>query len=138
MSREDVEMVRQGYEAMNSGDLERALAGFAPDFELHLAKDAGTVFGLDFRDSYRGIEGFTQFLARLSEAWAEFRWEPIEYRDAGDRVIVFIRMIARGRGSGIEIDQEMAHVCHVRGGKVVRHETYFDRDEALEAAGLRE
>jgi ketosteroid isomerase-like protein len=138
MSRENVELVRRAYEAMNSGDLETVLAGFDQDVEFVLAKDAETVLGLDFEESYRGIGGFMQFLARLSEAWEEYRWEPVEYLDAGERVVVFIRMIARGRASGIEIEQDMAHVSEMRNAKVVRHETFFDRAKALEAVGLRE
>ena len=138
MSQENVELVRQGYEAMNSGDIETALAMFDPDVEVHLAQDAGTVWGLDFRATYRGVDGFVEFLAGLSEAWDEFRWEPTGYRDAGDQVVVYIRMTARGRGSGIEISQDMTHVCDVRDEKLIRHETFFDRAEALEAAGLAE
>ena len=77
-----------------------------------------------------------QFLGRLSEAWEEFRWEPVEYHDAGDQVVVFIRMTARGRGSGMDLERDIAHLCDIRGGKLVRHETFFDRNEALAAAGL--
>jgi ketosteroid isomerase-like protein len=138
MSQENVELVRQGYEAMNSGDLETALAMFDPEVEIHLAKDAGTVWGLDFQETYHGIEGFGQFMATLSEAWEEFGWEATGYRDAGDRVVVDIRMTARGRGSGIELDQGMVHVLDVRDGKLIRHETFFERAAALEAAGLSE
>ena len=136
MSQENVELVRRGYEAMNAGDVETALAMFDRDVEVHLAKDAGTVWGLDFEETYRGVDGFVQFLSRLSDAWEEFRWEPTEYFDAGDRVVVYIQMTARGRGSGIEVQQEMTHLCDIRDRKLVRHETFFDRDAALEAAGL--
>ena len=123
---------------MNSGDVGAALAMFDPDLELRLAKDANAVWGLDFEEVYRGPEGFAQFLARLSEAWEEFRWEPTDYRDAGDQVVVYIRMTARGRGSGIEVERDMTHVCDIRNGRLIRHETFFDRAGALEAAGLQE
>ena len=103
MSEENVKRVRQGYEALNSGDLEAALAMFDPEVEVHLAKEAGkAVWGLDFQETYHGIEGFGQWLTTLSEAWAEFRWEPTEYRDAGNQVVVHLRMTARGRGSGLK------------------------------------
>ena len=138
MSNENVELVKRGYEALNAGDVEAALAMFDPDVEVHLAKDANTVWGLDFEETYRGIDGFVQFLSRLSDAWEEFRWEPTEYREAGDQVVVYIQMTARGRGSGIELQQDMTHLCAIRDRKLVRHETFFDRAEALEAAGLRE
>jgi ketosteroid isomerase-like protein len=137
MSRENLELIRRGYEAWNSGDAETALAMFALDVEILLAKDAGAVWGLDLRETYHGIEGFMQFLADFAEAWDEFRWEPVEYHDLGDQVLVFIHLTARGRGSGIELDVDMAHLCDVRMGKLVRHETFMDRSEALEAVGLR-
>jgi ketosteroid isomerase-like protein len=125
-----------GYEALDSGNLEGALALFDPDVEVHLAQDAGTVLGLDFRPVYHGIEGFLKFLGTLSEVWEEFRWEPEEYVDAGDDVIVMIRMTAKGRASGAVVEQPMAHLCTLRDGKLVRHETFWERDNALEAAGL--
>lgn len=138
MSRENVETVRRGYEALNSGDLEAAFVLFHPEVEVHLAQDAGTVLGLDFEKTYRGVDGFMKFLAQLSEAWDEFRWDPEDYVDAGDNVVVFIRMVATGKGSGIEVEQPMAHLCTIRNGKLVRHETFWKRDAALRAAGLPE
>ena len=78
------------------------------------------------------------FMGRLSEAWEEVRWEPEQYLDAGDQVVVLIQMRARGRGSGAEVETPMAHLCTMRDGKLVRHETFFDRDDALAAAGLGE
>ena len=139
MSQENVIRAREAYEALNSGDFETALAMFDPEVEIHLAKDAGKrIWGLDFQETYHGIEGFGQFLATLWEAWGEFRWEPTEIRDAGDQVVVQIRMTARGRGSGVEVVQDMTHLCDIRDGKLIRHETFFDRSEALEAAGLSE
>jgi uncharacterized protein len=138
MSRENVELIRRGYEAWNSGDAETALAMFDPDVEILLATDAGTVWGLDLQQSYRGVEGFMRFLGDFSDAWEEFRWEPVDYRDAGDRVLVLIHLTARGRGSGIELDVNMAHVCDVQADKVVRHETFMDPRDGLEAVGLSE
>ena len=138
MSQKNVELVRRGYEAWNSGDAETALGMFAPDVEILLAKDAGAVWGLDLEESYRGIDGFIEFLADFADAWEDFRWQPVEYHDVGDRVLVFIHLTARGRRSGIELDVDMAHLCDMRAGKLVRHETFMDRREALEAAGLSE
>jgi ketosteroid isomerase-like protein len=136
MSQENVDIVRRGYEAMNSGDVEGTLAMFDPEIEVHLAQDAGTVMGLDFERTYRGVDGFLEFLGQLSEAWEEFRWEPEGFADAGDDVVVFIRMTAKGKASGLEVVQPMAHLCTIRQGKLVRHETFWERDAALDAAGL--
>jgi ketosteroid isomerase-like protein len=100
MSQDNVEIVRRGYEALARGDVDAALALFDPDVEVHLAQDAGNVVGLDFEPVYRGVDGFLQFLGRLSEAFEEFQWLPEEYFDAGHDVVVFIRMITTGRQAG--------------------------------------
>jgi ketosteroid isomerase-like protein len=137
MPTDDVELVRRGYEALNSGDLEGALALFHPDVEVRMAKDGRTVLGLDFDESYRGVDGFIRFLARVGDALDDARWEPEEYIDAGENgVVVLIRMTARGRASGLKIDQPMAHLCRMRDGKLVAHETFWERANALRAAGL--
>ena len=51
MSQENVELVKRGYEAINAGDSEATLALFDRDIEVHLAKDADIVWGLDFEES---------------------------------------------------------------------------------------
>jgi ketosteroid isomerase-like protein len=60
-----------------------------------------------------------------------------DIRDAGDDVVAFVRMRARGKGSGIEVEARIAHLWTMRDGKGVRVRV-LERDAALEAAGLRE
>ena len=43
----------------------------------------------------------------------------------------------RGRGSGVTVDTEGAHVWTLRDGKVVRLEAFADRAKALAAVGLK-
>ena len=64
--------------------------------------------------------------------------EPDEFVDAGDRVVAIGRWVGKGSGSGVEVNQPMADVFTLHGGRVVRCEIgYSDRAEAFEAAGLR-
>ena len=137
MAQVDVELVREAYEAFDSGDLEAAIGLFDPDVEVRMAKDGQTVLGLDFDESYRGIDGFMRFLGRVGEAFEDARWVPEDYIDAGEKgVVVFVRWTARGRRSGMDIEQPMAHLCTMRDGKLVAHETFWERANALRAAGL--
>ena len=46
--------------------------------------------------------------------------------------------MGRGRGTGLELEMELNLVYTVVEGKIARIEGYLTRDEALEAAGLRE
>jgi ketosteroid isomerase-like protein len=69
---------------------------------------------------------------------SRIRCDVEECIDAGDdRVFTSSRFTGRGRTSGVPADWHLAVIFTIRDGKVVRGEEYFDRDEALEAAGLR-
>ena len=74
----------------------------------------------------------------MRDAWEDFRLEPVEFIDAGDRVVVDVLSRARGRTSGVEVERKTTQVWTFRQDKVVRFETFTERARALEAAGLRE
>jgi ketosteroid isomerase-like protein len=139
MSRENVEVVRRAYAAqgfaggrpLDPAALAAILEVFDPDVEL-LPGIARSVTGA----SYRGHAGFRQWVEDMREAWEDFRAEPIEFIDAGDRVLVDVRTRARGRTSTVELERESSQVWTFRHGKVVRFETFTDRRRALEAASF--
>jgi ketosteroid isomerase-like protein len=74
--------------------------------------------------------------------WDDYRVEAREYRELDDeRVLVALRARGRGKASGVDIGawtaaRGSANVFHVRGGKVTRLVSYFDRDRALVDVGL--
>lgn len=59
-----------------------------------------------------------------------------ELLDAGDAVVALIRSTAVGRGSGVEVQERIAHVAWMRDGTPYRVKVFTDRARALEAAGL--
>jgi ketosteroid isomerase-like protein len=100
-----------------------------PDIEIH---DHDT----PDQGDYRGYEGLTRWLEDWGAAWAEWSIELDEFIDSGDSVVVFIRMKAKGRSSGIDIDRPDALVYRISGGATTRIDYFNDRDEALKAVGL--
>jgi uncharacterized protein len=72
--------------------------------------------------------------AWLSE-WEHWRAVAEEFLEVGDYVVVLASYIGRGKGSGVEIRQEGAHVFKLRDGKVVRLEVFASRRKALESVG---
>jgi ketosteroid isomerase-like protein len=68
----------------------------------------------------------------LSE-WDEWRAEAEDFLELGDYVVVLAIYHGRGRGSGVEISQEGAHVFKLRGDRVVRLEIFASREKALES-----
>ena len=77
-----------------------------------------------------------RFAAMLRDAWSEWRFEPERSIDAGDRVVVFMRVVAKGRESGVPIERTSTQVVTVRDGRMTSTRVYRDRQEALKAAGL--
>ena len=130
MSQENVEIVRKAiaYEYEGVGDLGDAEAIFDPQVVMNPV-DEGPSYGPDqMRYDWE----------RWSSAFEELRVTFEEILDAGDQVVVVAHHQGRGQASGIDIDARFYAVYTLRDGKVSRIDEYAERDEALEAAGLRE
>jgi ketosteroid isomerase-like protein len=132
MSQENVEVVRHAYDAFLRSDLNSMSELIDPDFEFR-----GTVGGLEEGRTARGAQQFREVFEKEDlDAWDERRFEPENFIDAGDCVVVLQREYRRGRGSGVELEAQTAIVFEVRGGRIVRIQGYMDRVSALEAVGL--
>ena len=79
-----------------------------------------------------------RLFAMLRDTWTEFRFEPEEFIDCGQRVAVLVRVIATGGMSGLPTERETAHLWTVRDGRLASIKIYRDRAEALEAIGLKD
>jgi ketosteroid isomerase-like protein len=133
MSQQNVEIVRGVFAAANRGDRETAFGFADPAIVVDATRRVFNPM------TYVGIEGLGRMAAEMDEVWEAFRLEPIDFIDAGDRVVVIGRLVGKGKASGAEVGQPIAGVWSVRDGRIVRIEVgYTDRREALAAAGLSE
>ena len=82
--------------------------------------------------------GFGEFVEEIDEVWEDFRLEPLEFIDAGDKVVVSHLIHGSGKGSGVDVELPSTSVYTLRGSKVIESRMYRDHAEALEAAGLSE
>ena len=88
--------------------------------------------------SARGREEVRQLFGEFDAAWVEHKTEPQEFRALDDeRVLVLSVERFKGR-DGIAIDAPGAAIFTVRDGKIVDWRAFWDRQSALEAAGLSE
>jgi ketosteroid isomerase-like protein len=85
---------------------------------------------------YRGHEGVCKWIEDLGTDWDSFETHQEEFQEIGDRVLIFGRWRARARNSGIELREPAAWLVDLRGGRVVRLQTFTDRRDAIEAAHL--
>jgi ketosteroid isomerase-like protein len=133
MSQENVEKVKASIDAYNRGDFQAALAYFDPNIEWRIPPDMDLDIGV-----LRGHDGVLTFWETVAEAFGDFRLEPVELTDAGDRVLVCLRLVAQGKRSGIPAELELHEVTEFADGLILRLEYFRSRDAALEAAGLKE
>jgi ketosteroid isomerase-like protein len=125
MSQENVELIRSLYEGWLNGEM--GLDKLDPEiamFESSTLPGAASAVGLDAVQRY--IESFAKY-------WDEIRFEPQEYLDAGDRVVVVARLLGRGKTSGVAVERVWAYVWTVREQKALRMDGYSSREEALTA-----
>ena len=140
MSEENIELVRRAYAALAVHDPLGDWSWFLDDFAHDDLESRPGATGIDATSTYKGREGWLQFWRDWSSAWdvARYPSDALEFFDAGDRVVVFARVVGKGKASGIEVAQDEAHLWTVRDGKSPLCVAYVNRAEALEAAGLRE
>jgi ketosteroid isomerase-like protein len=132
MSQENVEMLRGAYEALGRGDLELVLEACDPQVECRLPEggiNAGTL---------RGHDSLRTLLEGYLDSFEDYRAEPDRFLEADDRVVAFLRITGRGRGSGLEFEDRLAHLWTIRDGKAIRLEIFPRGEGVLEAAGLSE
>lgn len=129
MSKQNLEIAVQAFDAFNRRDIDTLLALATPDYVL-------TSQLLDASAEFHGREGLERYYAMLTESWDEFRSVIEEYRDLGDHVLFLVRYTARGIGSGVTVDAPTGAVLDFRDSEISRVRLYVDRAEAWRAAGL--
>jgi ketosteroid isomerase-like protein len=128
VTQEHVELLKAAMERfMRTG--EPAWELIHPDVEVHDhdIPDAG---------EYHGHAGYARWLGDWAAAWETFTAEPERYIDAGDKVVLELKIRATGGGSGIELERHDAMVFTVVDGLTTRLDYFNNPREAHAAAGL--
>jgi ketosteroid isomerase-like protein len=138
MSEENVEIVRRAFEAFNRGGAEAVIGDglWSPEIVWNVSPTGVPGLGV-----YRGYDEVRSFFEDdWFQAFPSHEWEieVDELIDNGDQVIAMSRQRGRGASSGVAAELELAQICTLRDGAIVRTDTYLDRAKALEAVGLSE
>jgi 2-haloalkanoic acid dehalogenase type II len=129
VAQPNIRVLERFYEAYNARDIERILALMHPEirFESRFAQMGGAV--------YHGHDGVRGWLDDLADAWDYLDVDLQEATETEpDHVVALIRLHGRGRASGLDIDEQLAHVLDFRGGLVARL-AYTDRTQAERVVG---
>ena len=120
--------MRAGFEALAQEGIEGLIRFIDPAFETT------TPAGLAAEpDTYRGHDGVRRYWASFEEIMDDIRFEPQRMTRLGDGVLVDLVVRARGKATGIEVEQHIVQVWELREGKAVGAETYASEADAIAA-----
>lgn len=131
MTQSNTELVRDAFDRWNRREHGSLLQQIDPDVEIHVL--SAELLG---REPFRGHEGYHEWTAAMEESFEVWQIRPDTFHEHDDKVVVLGRMHMRGRGSGIELDQETGWLVHIRAGKMTRFQSFLSHEEALAAGGI--
>jgi hypothetical protein len=131
-SQTNLEPLRSDYSQWERGDFGDA-SWADPQIEFGIADGPSPTIG-------RGLQSMAATWGEFLASWSEFKGVPERFIELDDvRVLVFLEHEGRGRASGLELTEELAHTAnlfHFRDGMVTRLIIYFNRDRALADVGM--
>jgi len=133
MSEENVEVVRQVFEAFNRRDWAAWKSHHDPDVEWHDPP------GVPGGGVHRGAGPIVRFLEETLETAAEWRADVEEVESVGhDRVLMRGRSVVVWRGTSVPMEDPLVVLFDLDQGRVRRVRHFRSSTEALEVAGLEE
>lgn len=128
-----VELIRQGFENWEAGDVEATLALYDPDVVVYAPPEIGN------SGTFHGIDGFRRWSQDWFEAWETFEQELLSVEPVGERhVLSNVMQHGVGKGSGIKVDRGATYVYEIKDEKLVYMALFFDHDAARALAHERE
>jgi dihydropteroate synthase type 2 len=118
-----IELVRDWYQQMNSGDLASASAKLHPDIEWIEAEHSPVAPG---RPLIGVAEAAGAVWSGLARDWVDLRVVPEQFVPTSDGVAVIGRYVGRHTQSGAKIDAQALHLWTVVNGMITRYRGFAD------------
>jgi ketosteroid isomerase-like protein len=126
----NVRAMRRGYEAVLRGDFETVQELLSPEAEMHdraESPDPGT---------YSGPSGARDAMNATYDFFDDVEMVPERFHEREDCIVVEVVMRGRGKGSGVPVEERLAHLWRLRDGQPYYMQAYTHVDEALREAGF--
>jgi ketosteroid isomerase-like protein len=133
MSEENMEVVRNAFDAFTRGEIEGVLRLCDESVVITQPPELPGV-----SPQQRGHSGVLEAFGIWPNQWDDYYIEILRAVESGDHVVVTTKQGGRGKQSGVEVEMEFTFVFTVRDAKIVEWQIFMHEDQALKAAGLRE
>ena len=130
MDADTEQFIRRFYDRFVAGDL----GGIAD----YIAEDAEFVNPPEAVEGgvRRGRESVLESARLLHDQFAYESGEIVELTEGENGILVCVRFILEGRGSGVRMDEVFSHVLRLRDGRVARLAWFSAREDAAHEAGV--
>jgi ketosteroid isomerase-like protein len=122
------ELLLAGYEAWNHDDLDGYLELLHPDVRI---STSGLFPGL--AAEYVGRERAATFWRQMHEPWELFRIDVEHIEDEGEWAVASLRLRARGRDSGVDVDMRFGMAMRASEGLAIEFLNRGNFDDARAA-----
>ena len=130
MSQQDVQTIREGYDAFNRQDIPGVLERFDSQIEWHEPGGGRAPAG-----TFQGAQTVAEKVFSLvPQNFDDFRADAEQFIDAGEHVVVVGRFRGRAKG-GVVLDAPFVHVWTMRSGKAARFYHHVEQSAWTRAWG---
>jgi ketosteroid isomerase-like protein len=126
---DNIDIVKDGFEAFNDYGVDGILPFVHPDFEATTPPELASE-----PDTYRGHDGVRRWFDSFYEVMDGIRWDAHRFHEVGDRVVVEFTLRARGKTTGLDFGQDAVMVWELRDGNAIGLQLFPTLDEAMAAA----
>jgi ketosteroid isomerase-like protein len=131
---QNVQVVQEGYELFNKGDIPNLLKLYTEDIEFIVPGPSDII---PYAGVYRGLEQVATFFSKMHDVIVFERFEPVEYIAQEDKIVVLGYSKARIRANDQTEEEEWAHAFVMRDGKVSRFQVFTDTAATSQAFQAR-
>jgi ketosteroid isomerase-like protein len=118
--------VRSSYDAFHRRDLDEFLSYHESDVEFKSLV-------LEVEGVYRGHDGLRAWWENVVDVFPDWMPQIEDAREAGNRVLLRVRVEGHGTGTGIDLDRHAWNVVEVHDGRITSSAFFRTEEEALHA-----
>jgi ketosteroid isomerase-like protein len=127
---DNVRAMRRGYEAVMNGDFDAIQELLSPEVEMHdraESPDPGT---------YSGPDGARSAMNATYDYFDDVELVPERFHEGDDCIVVEVVLRGRGKGSGVPVEEHLAHLWRLRDDQPYYMQAYTRVEDALRDAGI--
>ena len=128
-TQQNVELVKQFYDAYIKGERDRLLSHMADDIEW----DIPEMSGLPFSGKRHGRDEVVEFFGMVAQAQQLRSFEPQEFFSDADRVVVLGHHQWTVKSNGVPFDSDWVHIFTIKNGRIAAFRQSMDTLKVAQA-----